>query len=81
MGRSGGYELNEASNPLSDENNFSEEEEALFVADNDTESENDRIDEEQRGHGLELGNVTAFRRNPEHDNDAQAPQSVSFIYI
>lgn len=77
MGRSGGYEPDiNISNDLSDENNFSEEEEAMFVADNDTESESDR-QTEKRGQDLELSNVTAFRRDHRQEANAQPSQSVS----
>ncbi len=43
-----------------DEDRFSEEEAALFIAEQDTESES-KGDHSFRSHNVELGNVTVFR--------------------
>ncbi len=49
----------------SDENNFSEEEEALYVAANDSEIDSDP-QAKRHGQDLELSNVAVFRKNLEN---------------
>jgi hypothetical protein len=70
MGRSGGAQPAIFEDQLIDENNFSEEEEALYVAENDSEMESDPQATRQ-GQDLELSNVTVFRRGPAASPEAE----------
>lgn len=52
-----------------EECNFSEEEEARFVAAENSDSDGD---DDQPGRGMELGNVTPFRSLPRHHRPSNA---------
>lgn len=63
MGRSGGAQPAISEDHVIEENNFSEDEEALYVAANDSEIDSDP-QAKRPGQDLNLSNVTVFRRAP-----------------
>jgi hypothetical protein len=63
MARYGGAEPAILEDQLEDANNFSEEEEALYIAANDSELDSDP-ETKRQGQDLELSNVAVFRRAP-----------------
>lgn len=69
MRRSGGAKPALSEDQLIDENNFSEDEEALYVAANDSEIDSDP-QATRRGQDLELSNVAVFRRAPAESSEA-----------
>ncbi|KAL4528093.1 hypothetical protein Ndes2437B_g00206 [Nannochloris sp. 'desiccata'] len=69
MARYGGAQPAISEDQLDVENNFSEEEEALYVAANDSEIDSDPQGK-RRGQDLELSNVAVFRRAPAESPEA-----------
>lgn len=69
MARYGGAQPAISEDQSDVENNFSEEEEALYVAANDSEIDSDPQGK-RRGQDLELSNVAVFRRAPAESPEA-----------